>query len=201
VVGLLISKKVNEVLMTSDLPKPNFPVDAGCCQIRPFRVTDRNSLVLHANNQKVSRNLDDRFPYPYTLADADDWIARTTSSNPLTCCGITVADEVVGGIGLLLQEGIHRHCADLGYWLGERVWNRGIATAAVRAFTRYGFQAFDLRRIYAGVFSCNPASMRVLEKAGFLREGVLRQSVVKDKQILDLILYAFTRDMLAESIF
>jgi [ribosomal protein S5]-alanine N-acetyltransferase len=172
-----------------------FPIDAGCCQIRPFRVADRDSLVLHANNRNVSRNLDDRFPYPYTLADADDWIARTTSANPLTCCAITVDDAVVGGIGLILQEGIHRYCADLGYWLGEKVWGRGIATAAVRIYTRYGFQTFDLRRIYAGIFSSNPASMRVLEKAGFVREGVLRQSVVKDGQILDLILYAITRDM------
>jgi [ribosomal protein S5]-alanine N-acetyltransferase len=182
--------------MTSDLPKPIFPMNAECCQIRPFRATDRDSLVLHANNRNVSRNLDDRFPYPYTLSDADDWITRTISAKPLTCCAITVQDEAVGGIGLILQEGIHRYCADLGYWLGERVWRRGIATAAVRAYTLYGFHAFDLRRIYAGVFSSNPVSMRVLEKAGFLREGVLRQSVVKDGQILDLVLYAITRDML-----
>jgi RimJ/RimL family protein N-acetyltransferase len=182
--------------MTSEAPKQPFPIDAGCCQIRPFLVTDRDSLVFHANNPNVSRNLDDRFPYPYTLADADDWITRTTSGSPLTCCAITVAYEVVGGIGLILQEGIHRRSADLGYWLGESVWGRGIATAAVRAYIRYGFNTFDLLRIYAGVFSWNPTSMRVLEKAGFIREGVLRQHVEKDGQILDLVLYAMTRDML-----
>ncbi len=168
-------------------------IHAGPCLIRPWQHADRESLVRHADNRRVWLMLRDQFPHPYTPADADAWLAHVAQQHPVTSFAITVAGEAVGGIGVAPQPDVHRRSAEVGYWLGEAFWNRGIMTAAVRTFTTYAFDAYDLIRIFAGVFSSNPASMRVLEKAGYTREGVLRRSVVKDGQILDQILYAVTR--------
>jgi ribosomal-protein-alanine N-acetyltransferase len=164
------------------------------CVIRPFQPTDRDALVRHGNNWNVARNLRDRFPHPYTLADADAWLAIAPTQSPATNFAIATADELIGGIGLELQGDVFYRSAELGYWLGEAYWGRGIATAAVKALTSYAFEAHDLLRIFAGVFSWNPGSMRVLDKAGYVREGVLRQSVVKSGHVLDKVLYAATRD-------
>lgn len=168
-------------------------LDAGNCLIRPWRRGDRAALVRQADNRRVWLLLRDQFPHPYTPADADAWLAHVAKQRPVTSFAIVVAGEAAGGIGVAPQRDVHRRSAEVGYWLGEAFWNRGIMTAAVRAFTTYAFDAYDLIRIYAGVFSSNPASMRVLEKAGYTREGVLRRSVVKDGQVLDQILYAVTR--------
>lgn len=168
-------------------------LDAGNCLIRPWRRGDRAALVRQADNRRVWLLLRDQFPHPYTPADADAWLAHVAQQRPVTSFAIAVGGEAAGGIGVAPQPDVHRRSAEIGYWLGEAFWNRGIMTAAVRAFTTYAFDAYDLIRIYAGVFSSNPASMRVLEKAGYTREGVLRRSVVKDGQVLDQILYAVTR--------
>jgi len=170
-----------------------FPLEAGVCTLRPWHHADREALVRHANNRRVWLMLRDQFPHPYTHADADEWLAHAATQRPVTTFAIVVAGEAAGGIGVAPQPDVHRRSAEVGYWLGEAFWNRGIATAAVRTFTAYAFDAFDLIRIFAGVFSTNPASMRVLEKAGYTREGVLRRSVVKDGQVLDQVLYAVTR--------
>ena len=100
----------------------------------------------------------------------------------------------VGGIGILLQEDVHRRSAEIGYWLGEDYWGRGIVTEAVRRVTDWAFENFDLCRIFAHVFAWNPASMRVLEKAGYEYEGRLRQSVTKDGQTIDQVIYAIIRE-------
>jgi [ribosomal protein S5]-alanine N-acetyltransferase len=172
----------------------HFLLDAGCCQIRPFQSGDRESLVRHANNWRVARNMRDLFPHPYTLVEADAWLTVALQQNPVTKFAIAVDGEAVGGIGLTLQDDVYRRSAEIGYWLGESFWGRGIVTAAVRTVTRFAFDTFDLTRIFANVFAWNPASGRVLEKAGYLREGVLRQSVFKEGQMIDAFLYAITRD-------
>jgi RimJ/RimL family protein N-acetyltransferase len=187
--------KCGEVDMASETLSERFPLDAGCCQIRPYREADKATLVRIANNWQIAKNMRNLFPHPYTAADADAWLKVLEMRNPLTNFAVTVSDELVGGLGLSLGSDVHFRTAELGYWLGEDFWGRGIATAAVRAFTRYGFDAFDLLRIFAGVFSWNPASMRVLEKAGYVREGVLRKSVVKDGHVLDQAVYAMTGDI------
>ncbi len=169
------------------------PLEAGPCIIRPWQHADREALIRHADNRRVWLMLRDQFPHPYTRADADAWLAHAAKQQPVTSCAIVVAGEAAGGIGIAPQPDVHRRSAEVGYWLGEAFWNRGIMTAAVRAFTAYAFDAYDLIRIFAGVFSTNPASMRVLEKAGYTREGILKKSVVKDGQILDQVLYAVTR--------
>jgi RimJ/RimL family protein N-acetyltransferase len=164
------------------------------CRLRPFRQGDQAAIVRHANNRKIWINLRDRFPHPYTLTDADAWIRQVACQDPPTQCGIEVGGEMAGGIGLTLQEDVHRRSAEMGYWLGEPFWGRGIMSEAVPAFTAYAFAAFDLCRIYATVFEWNPASARILEKAGYVLEGRLRKSVTKDGRTIDQLLYACIRE-------
>jgi RimJ/RimL family protein N-acetyltransferase len=152
------------------------------------------SLVRHANSRQVWRNLRDRFPHPYTAADAERWTREAPSTIPETHFAIAVGAEAVGGAGLELQPDVHRRSAEIGYWLGEPFWGRGIATEVVRALTDFGFRTFDLCRIYACVFEWNPASMRVLEKAGYSLEGRLRKSVTKDGRTIDQLLYAILHE-------
>ena len=109
------------------------PLDAGPCQIRAWRPGDRAALVRHANNRKVWRMLRDQFPHPYTTADADAWIAVADAQNPLTSFAIVADGAAVGGIGIVLHTDIHRRTAELGYWVGEAFWNRGIATGFLSA--------------------------------------------------------------------
>lgn len=160
------------------------------CRLRKFRPGDQPSIARYANNRQIWINLRDQFPHPYTLADADAWIREVAGQDPPTQCGIEVGGEVVGGIGLTLQEDVHRRSAAIGYWLGEPFWGRGIMSEVVPAFTAYGFATFDLCRVYASVFEWNPASARILEKAGYVLEGRLRKSVTKDGRTFDQLLYA-----------
>ena len=162
-------------------------------RLRPWRLEDAPALARHANNHNVSRNLRDVFPFPYTEDDARIFLARTVPQTPPTNLAIEVDGEAAGGIGLHLQQDVHRRTAEIGYWLSETHWGRGIMTEAVVAMTNYGFEQFDLLRVEAVVFARNPASMRVLEKSGFEREGWLRQSVTKDGETMDAALYALLR--------
>ena len=166
-------------------------IDCGYCVLRPWSEGDEVSLVRHANNYEVWRRLRDRFPHPYTQADAEQWIAFATQETQ-THFAIEVHGEATGGIGLELGSEINRRSAEIGYWLGEAFWGKGITTAAVRALTSYGFEAFNLTRIFAVPFANSSASIRVLEKCGYIREGVMRRSAIKEGVVLDQVLYAFT---------
>jgi RimJ/RimL family protein N-acetyltransferase len=162
----------------------------GACTIRDFADGDRAALVKYADNPGVVRYLRDRFPAPYTLADAGAWLVHVRRQRPPTQFAIATDTELIGGIGLDLKDDVYRRSAEIGYWLGEPFWGRGIATAAVTAVCAWGFRTLDLARIYATVFEPNAASARVLEKAGFVREGRLRRSVLKHGVLLDELLYA-----------
>jgi [ribosomal protein S5]-alanine N-acetyltransferase len=164
------------------------------CLLRPWQPSDEESLVHHANNRNVWINLADRFPHPYTRANADEWIGIASKHTPLYDFAIVVDGIAVGGVGIILKEGIRRRTAEIGYWLGEEFWGRGIATEALNAMTGYAFSQFDLVRIQASVFEWNPASMRVLEKAGYQREAVLKQNVTKDHHIMDEYIYSLIRE-------
>ncbi|MFA5027392.1 MAG: GNAT family protein [Candidatus Methylomirabilota bacterium] len=170
-------------MVTLRLPLPG-------CVVRSYRPEDAAALVRHGDDRRVWRNLRDRFPHPYSHADAVSWIRQATSDRPEVHFAVALDGQAVGGIGLELQSDIHRRSAEIGYWLGASCWGRGIATEAVRAVTAYGFSRFELCRIYALVFEWNPASGRVLEKAGYSLEGRLRRAVVKEGQVLDAFLYA-----------
>ena len=163
------------------------------CTVRPWRLDDAESLARYANNHKIWLRVRDLFPHPYTIQDAHEFLQRAISeqSNMKFCVDIDGA--AVGGIGVHLGQDVHRHTATMGYWLGERFWGRGIMTEAVTAVTDFCFDNFPLRRISAEVFSSNPASARVLEKAGFSFEGRLKNHVLKEGKLLDSLLYARTK--------
>jgi RimJ/RimL family protein N-acetyltransferase len=159
--------------------------------IRPFRHDDAASITRYANNRKVWRNLRDLMPHPYAESDAHEFIGRALAAPRPTTFAIDVDATAVGGIGLRLREDIERIAAEVGYWLGEPFWGRGILSEAVPAFTHWALAEFQLTRVEAWVFEWNPASARVLEKSGYVLEGTLRRSAIKDGVVIDRWLYAF----------
>lgn len=163
------------------------------CTIRDWCEDDADSLAQHANDREVFLRVSDRFGHPYSIDNARKFLARTMSAEPRTNFAIEVEGAAVGGIGLKLGDDIRKQSAELGYWIGREFWNRGIMTEAVVAFCERTFAAFDLHRIGAFVFSNNPTSARVLEKAGFVFEGRLKHEVVKDGVLLDSLVYRKTR--------
>ena len=165
-------------------------LECGKSVIRNWAPSDKAALVRFANNRNIWRNLSHRFPHPYTDADADWWFSFLAGMPEPTLWAIEVDGLAVGSIGVLLGEGIYGKSAEFGYWLAEPYWGRGIMTDAVKTASRYAMDRFDLIRLESPVFEWNPASMRVLEKCGFEREGVLRASAVKDGQVIDRVLYA-----------
>ena len=126
-------------------------IDLGRFLVREWRRGDEDALVRHANNPNVARNMRDRFPHPYTSADAQWWIAHASAQSPSTDFAIVVDGEAAGGIGFILQEDVARRSVEIGYWLGEAYWGRGIATDAVRALSEHIFANFDICRIYSTV--------------------------------------------------
>ena len=161
--------------------------------LRPWAWTDKDALVRHADNRNVSRALLDRFAYPYTAEAAERWLAIATSEGRDLHYAIACGDEAVGGISAMRGGENTRFCAEIGYWIGESHWGRGVMTATVRAFCEALFRDTDLERIEAGAFLTNPASHRVLEKCGFAREGVLRRKFFKDGEFVDDAAYARLR--------
>ena len=160
-------------------------------RLRPWRLDDAESIARHGNNEKVSRGLRDRIPYPYRREDADRYLAHAKDLKWVFA--IEVDGAAVGGVGFHPGEDVHRITAELGYWLAEPYWGRGIVPAALRLVIPPAMDALALERVYAGVYANNPSSMRVLEKAGFTREGVQRRAVIKRGEILDLVMYARLR--------
>jgi RimJ/RimL family protein N-acetyltransferase len=165
-------------------------IDCRTCVVRDWSRSDKASLVRHANNRNVWRNLTHLFPHPYTDANADAWFAHLESMPAPTHWAIEVEGSAVGGVGCTIGKGIREKSARFGYWLGEPYWGRGIVTAAVQRVAPYVLEHFPLVRLESPVFAWNPASMRVLEKCGFVRECVHRASVLKDGEIIDEVLYA-----------
>jgi RimJ/RimL family protein N-acetyltransferase len=163
------------------------------CVLRSWRIGDARSIVKHLNNRNVSITLTDRVPYPYTMQDAEEFLMHQTSAVPETSFAIDVQGEAIGAVGFRQLDPDNRYAAEVGYWVGEAYWGRGIATEVLRAVTAHLFADFDFVRIQAHVFEGNTASMRVLEKCGYLREGILRKSASKNGRILDQALYSILR--------
>lgn len=169
-------------------------IECGPCSLRPWHVNDLDSLVRNADDREVWLTLRDRFPHPYTIDAGRAWLAAASVEDPPTTLAIDVGGEAVGGIGLVPGADVNRHTAELGYWLGRAWWNRGIATAAVSHFVPWAAETFGFVRLFAEVFETNPASMRVLEKCGFQREGLLRSHAHKDGRYLDQVVYGIVLD-------
>jgi len=160
------------------------------CVLRAWRAGDKADLIRHANSRRVWRNMTHSFPHPYTAADADLWLAIAANAGASLQLAIEVDGAAAGGIGAIAGEGIFGATAQFGYWLGEAHWGRGIASAAARALAdRIGSEGL-FARLEAQVFEWNPASMRVLEKAGFQRDAVLRCAATKDGRLIDTVLYS-----------
>lgn len=158
--------------------------------IRDWREDDAATIAQYANNKKIWINLRDAFPHPYAMVDAKAFLAKAMRMEPKTYFAIESDHEAIGSIGLMPGHDVHRFTAELGYWLAEPFWGKGIMTKAVSALSNYAFEELGLVRIFAEPYTTNAASARVLEKSGFGLEGVIRASVFKDGRILDQYLYS-----------
>jgi [ribosomal protein S5]-alanine N-acetyltransferase len=161
------------------------------CLVRSYRPTDAQSLALHANNRKIWLNLRDGFPHPYSIENADVFIQRAIHATPESNFAICVNENAVGGIGFTVHTDVERISAEIGYWLGESFWGRGIVTESVKAVTEYAIKTHNLRRVFAVPYETNQASFRVLEKSGYTLEGRMRKSALKDGKVIDQLLYAY----------
>lgn len=157
--------------------------------LRSWEPEDIPALLENANNRAVWRNLSQVFPSPYTKADAEAWITIANMPSRDIHLTMEVEGRCAGGIGIAASEGIACRTGQFGYWLGEPYWGQGIATAAARTMVKLAEESRQLARLEARVFAWNPSSMRVLEKAGFIRESVMRSSVFKDGEIIDSVMY------------
>ena len=165
-------------------------VEGSRCAIRPWRSSDADAIVKHANNPNIARHLRDRFPHPYTRRHAVEFLEHATMAEPAMHFAIEVDGEAVGGVGCVPGSDVERYSAEIGYWLGESLWGRGITTESVSMVTDYVFTHCDMLRLFALPFADNTASRRVLEKAGYACEGILRASAVKFGEPRDQALYS-----------
>ncbi len=154
-------------------------LDGERCRVRSWQKADASSLVEHANNFNIAKHLRDRFPHPYTTKDARDFLKHAVAANDPSNLAIEVEGVAVGAIGYVPGRDVERYSAEIGYWLGESHWGRGIVTEAVRLVTEHAFVQMGFLRLFALPFADNAGSVRVLEKAGYEREGLLRASSVK----------------------
>lgn len=165
-------------------------------KIRKWRIEDAADLASALSNKKVQDNLRDGLPYPYREQDGKEFILGMLSAdeNDTFAFAITVNEKVIGSIGAFRQTNIHSKTAELGYYIAEEYWGKGIMTEAVKQLCSYVFSNSDIIRIYAEPFAYNIGSQRVLEKAGFQYEGTLRRNAVKNGKVLDMKMYALIRE-------
>lgn len=166
------------------------------CSIRKWKLSDAKDLAAAISNKKVQDNLRDGLPYPYTEQDGKDFISAMLSAdeNETFAFAITLDSMVIGSIGIFRQGNIHRQTAELGYYIAEEYWGKGIMTEAVKQICGYVFGNSDIIRIYAEPFAYNIASCRVLEKAGFQYEGTLRRNAVKNGKVFDMKMYSLLKE-------
>ena len=167
------------------------------CEIRSWKINDAYDLASALNNKKVLDNLRDGIPFPYTVEDATEFINAMLSadSNKTYSFAIVSESKVVGSIGAFRQENIHSRTAEIGYYIAEPYWGKGIGTSAIKQASNYIFTNTDIVRIFADPFAYNTASCRALEKAGFTFEGTLRNNAIKNNTIIDMKMYSLVKDI------
>lgn len=167
------------------------------CELRTWRLSDAKDLAAALNNKHILNNLRDGLPFPYTERDAAEYIAAmlAADAHDTFAYAITLEDRAIGSIGAFRQGNIHRRTAELGYYLAEEYWGRGIMTDAIRQLCGHIFETTDILRIYAEPFSYNAGSRRALEKAGFTWEGTMKCNAVKNGKVVDMTLYSLTRSV------
>jgi ribosomal-protein-alanine N-acetyltransferase len=161
--------------------------------LRGWYLSDAVSLQRNADNKNISDFLLDRFPSPYTIEAAEAWVNHWQNQDPIINFAIAIGDEVIGGVGLEFRQDVYRKTPLMGYWLAEHHWGKGIMPQAVRLVADYAFADLDTMCILAFVLSKNPASMRVMEKAGFTKQGIIPKSVIKNGEVLDEHIYCLNR--------
>ena len=161
--------------------------------LRPWATSDLDNLVKHANNWQVAKNMTDKFPHPYTEAGGQSFIDFATADSPIHLFAIDVDGEAVGGIGIHPQTDIHRKNAELGYWLAEPFWGQGIVRAAIKRVVDFAFDTYDIDRVFARPFGTNIASQKVLEKNAFVLEARFDQTLYKNGEYVDELIYAIRR--------
>lgn len=163
--------------------------------LRPFTINDLESLVKHANNFEIAKNLRDGFSHPFTMEIGKKFIETSMNDKPLHRMAIDVNGEVVGAIGIHPQTDIHRKNAEMGYWLAQSYWGKGIMTKAIMQMVDYGFKNFDITRIFATPYGTNIGSQKALEKAGFILEGKFEKTLFKNGEFLDELVYAVRKKL------
>ncbi|MEX0289447.1 MAG: GNAT family N-acetyltransferase [Flavobacteriaceae bacterium] len=158
--------------------------------LRAFRDQDKATLTLLCNNLNIWKNVRDALPHPYTEKNAEEFIDFATSKDPQEVFAITHKETLVGCIGIHPQTDVYRFTAEIGYWIGEPYWGKGFATQALNLIIDYGFESLKMTKLYAGCFSFNQASQKVLLNAGFTKEAVLQKAVFKNEEFHDEIRYA-----------
>lgn len=161
--------------------------------LRPWAITDLENLVKFADNLNIARNMTDQFPHPYTAENGKAFIEFATKDTPVHIFAIDVKGSAVGGIGIHPQADIQRRNAELGYWLAEPYWGKGIISRAIPEIIDFAFKTYDITRIYARPFGTNLASQRVLEKTGFRLEARFERSLFKNGEYLDELVYAIRK--------
>ena len=164
-------------------------------QLRKWKIEDVASVACYANNEKIANNLRDAFPYPYTMQDAKSYVESCIANGDVRqmCRAIVVDNEAVGSIGIFVGNDVYRKSAELGYWLAENYWNRGIMSTAIKQLCKTAFEQYDIARIFAEPFSHNIGSRKALENAGFSLEGTMKKSVFKGGKMYDYCMYALLK--------
>lgn len=165
-------------------------INLGDICLRKWQIKDVKALAKNANNKNIWDNLRDEFPYPYTETAAHEWIKIISKENPTTNFAIEYKGKAIGGIGIIIQTDVFRQNAEIGYWLGEKYWNKGISTIALKAMLKYSFTHFPIHRIFAHVFDSNIASKKVLLKCGFIEEARLKNAIIKNNLTQDCLIYS-----------
>lgn len=182
-------------LLKKQEQSPSTPevIDGGFFRLRPLKESDAPSFAQQANNIKIAQMVQDGFPHPYSEQDAVHFITTVRQSDQQKVFGIEVDGKAVGGIGLKFQSDVYRYSVEMGYWLGETYWGRGIMSKAIQIVSDYALQKMEMNRVFARVYETNPGSMKALERAGFTQEGIARKAVVKNGKVLDIHVFGKVR--------
>ena len=162
-------------------------------ELRPFELNDLTSLVKYANNYNIAKNLSNKFAFPYTTDHGIAFINFALSATPTEIFAITIKGEVIGSIGVYPKLDVHCKNAEIGYWIAEEYWGKGIMPEAIKLMVNYGFKTFDITRIYASTYDINIKSQRVLVKAGFVLEAEFKETLYKNGTVYDEVIYAIRK--------